>query len=503
VGYDLRLLRKVWIRTVPPGTPPVAAAMQKIGRVGRLRWLAGRRSETENWDAFEGVGGQSLLQLAENRQNWSQVRFWLYDLGRELCAAEKDHTLPETLAPDRVWITADGRAKLLDFAAPGLAGGPAPGPTEAAATPLAAVERAKQFLSEVAVTALKGECRLSLRESSAAFAERKATRAAPAVPLPLHARDFLNSLLQPASRPCRHGAGPDTLEQIVAALEPLLRRVTSVSRLRRAAVVAGCLALPLLGSFAMVVGTNMIRQRYPGMMELGNLLHARPAVQKSQTLQAPRTNPSPPEKNAAKSSPAHNPRAPTDRELAIYIASHYRATITNDEVWNSPMALSLIQGKDRRFAEQSIAENLAPTAKEMADAEEAVKPFTALFQGSSSSQGMAAALGLLAIYVCLPALIAAMLFRGGLALRAAGIALVRRDGRPASRLRVFWRALVAWVPFWTALLLLLVVIGHQQAADNLSLWMCCGSCCAFIALSLAMPRRGLPDRLAGIWPVPR
>ena len=27
LGYDLRLLRKVWIRTVPPGTPPVAGAV--------------------------------------------------------------------------------------------------------------------------------------------------------------------------------------------------------------------------------------------------------------------------------------------------------------------------------------------------------------------------------------------------------------------------------------------------------------------------------------------
>ena len=63
LGYDLRLLRKVWIRTVPPGTPPVPAPLRNIGRVGRLRWLAGRRSPEENWDAFEGVSGQPLLRL--------------------------------------------------------------------------------------------------------------------------------------------------------------------------------------------------------------------------------------------------------------------------------------------------------------------------------------------------------------------------------------------------------------------------------------------------------
>ena len=122
LGYDLRLLRKVWIRTVPPGTPPVPAPLRNIGRVGRLRWLTGRRTPEENWDAFEGVSGKPLLATDPGtRQPWSQVRFWLYDLAREIGAAEKDGTLPPVLTLDRVWITGDGRAKLLDFPAPGLA----------------------------------------------------------------------------------------------------------------------------------------------------------------------------------------------------------------------------------------------------------------------------------------------------------------------------------------------------------------------------------------------
>ena len=66
LGYDLRLLRKVWIRTVPPGTPPVPAALRNLGRVGRLRWLAGRRAPEENWDAFEAASGQPLLQSGPN-----------------------------------------------------------------------------------------------------------------------------------------------------------------------------------------------------------------------------------------------------------------------------------------------------------------------------------------------------------------------------------------------------------------------------------------------------
>ena len=51
------------------------------------------------------------------------------------------------------------------------------------------------------------------------------------------------------------------------------------------------------------------------------------------------------------------------------------------------------------------------------------------------------------IYVGVPALIAALLFRGGLILLVSGVTFVRRDGARASRLRVFWRGLVAWSPF--------------------------------------------------------
>jgi hypothetical protein len=120
LGYDLRLLRKVWLRVVAPGTPAVSATLRNVGRVGRLRWLTGRRVAEENWDAFEAATGRPLLSLIQIGQPWSRVRFWLYDLANEISAAERDGTLPEKLALDRVWITADGRAKLLGFPAPGV-----------------------------------------------------------------------------------------------------------------------------------------------------------------------------------------------------------------------------------------------------------------------------------------------------------------------------------------------------------------------------------------------
>ena len=61
VGVDPILRRHVWIHEVAPGTPPVDATRRDVSRPGRLYWLAGRRSPTENWDAFEAPGGEPLL----------------------------------------------------------------------------------------------------------------------------------------------------------------------------------------------------------------------------------------------------------------------------------------------------------------------------------------------------------------------------------------------------------------------------------------------------------
>ena len=457
LGYDLRLLRKVWLRVVAPGTPPVLAALRNIGRVGRLRWLTGRRSAEENWDAFEAATGRPLLSLIELAQPWSRVRFWLYDLANEISAAEKDGTLLEALALDRVWITADGRAKLLDF--------PAPGIVTSSPAPLHPTQSAQKFLHEVATAALAGQ---------ASVAEQPASETR--LRLPLHALNFLKSL------PALPGA-----QAIASALHPLLNRVAEVSRLRRAAIVAGCLAFPLLATGGMFFGIAMLERwnaRNPGLMELNMLLHLRSGMNSRWAKDQPH---------------------PTDQQFAIYIAQHYSEIITNDTRWTDLFALTLIKGDHRRFAEQSVAEHPAPTEKEIAEAEAAVGKHRPPTDGLAFLKQpwfpLAAFGATLAFYVGIPAVIAALLFRSGLILFVSGVTFVRRDGARASRLRVFWRGLVAWSPMLAAPFavgFLMQPLGGFAA----------GAVAAFLVgsltlLSLALPKRGLADRLAGTWPVPR
>ena len=168
------------------------------------------------------------------------------------------------------------------------------------------------------------------------------------------------------------------------------------------------------------------------------------------------------------------------------------------------MALAMIKGDSRRFAEQSVTGHLAPTEKEIAEAETALKPYAlpSGFPDFSKQQGFPLLVASMALvfYVFVPALLAALLFRGGLVLRVANVTFVRRDGARASRLRVFWRVLVAWIPVCLAILLC-VMFGRGHPL--LSRAFACSAVCGLAILSLALPGRGLPDRLAGTWPVPR
>ena len=469
LGYDLKLLRKVWLRVVPPGTEPVSVRLRSLGRVGRLRWLTGKRSPAENWDAFEALNGRPFLELIGSPQPWREVRYWLHDLATEIGAAEKDGTLSE-LSLDRIWITNEGRAKLLDFPAPSLPSGldPQPPMLNSTASPLSAcndvtMQLCNSFLNAVAGAALTGNPNASAQAAGEV-----------AVPLPLHVRAFLKSLPQLV--------GADA---VAAALKPLLRRVAAVSRWRRAALVAGCIVFPVLtcgGSFFAVTFLQGLTREYPGLMDLSTLLQVR---------------------TTGRFWGGKNAHLPTDRQIAIYIAHHYRGFITNETAWSSWMALSMIKGEGRKFAEQSVAEHRAPTEAEIKEADAAVGKHLPKqqFFAEKPPPGLPVMIlvASLLFYVGFPAVVAALLFRSGVVLLIAGVTYARKDGARASRLRLFWRAIVAWSPVVPVFSVAVLAMAKHLTWQP---WLALGLLGLLAAVSVALPKRGLQDRLAGTWPVP-
>jgi len=298
-----------------------------------------------------------------------------------------------------------------------------------------------------------------------------------AVPLPLHARRFLDQLSTLANP-----------EAVVATLTPLLQRVAIVSRWRRLGVVAACAAFPVLVGISMIFGVQMydrLQRAQPDVLQLSSLLGQRAAA-RSWWMKG-------------HSGPGD------DRLVAIYLAHHFRPTITNANTWSNAFVLSLISGESRRFAEQSVVEHPDPTEQEIQEAETALRPYVRATKPLGFLQERwfpLVALGMaLLVYVGLPALVCALLFRGGLVLWALGVAIVRADGVRASRLRVFWRSLVAWspvalAPVLTAVLAPVVgVFGSAALVTALVL--------SLAVLSLVHRERSLQDRLAGTWLVPR
>src|ERR1035441_1952976 len=137
----------------------------------------------------------------------------------------------------------------------------------------------------------------------------------------------------------------------------MLGQVASISRLRRAALVGGCIAFPLLacvtGFFAIGVLQDLSRKT-PGLMDLSSLLQTR---------------------TSARFWGGKHAQLPTDRLYAIYIAHHYSGMITNEASWSSPFVLSMIKGEGRKFAERSVAEHPALTEQEITEADAAVGKF--------------------------------------------------------------------------------------------------------------------------------
>lgn len=453
-GYDLRLLRRVMIRKVPAGSPSWPNPLCHLARIGRLRWLTGRRAPDENWDAFEGIGGKALLDLAQTPQPWNPVRHWLHDLAIELAAAVKDNTTPDTLSLDRVWISAQGRVKLLDV--------PAPVASETNSA-LFQANSTLDFLQSVAVVALCGAKKLPQDPNRLP------------IPLPIHARSFLTKLTT-----------LDSPTAVVDALRPLLRRPAQVTRRRRAVILAACVGLPLIMGLGMTLTFSFIKRmesQHPELAQLTKVLRHWDLENRSWFPSQQRIS---------------------NEDYGVFIATHFREVIADKSIWMGTYAQSSLSQKSRTFAEASVVQYISITPEQKAQAETVMEPIlkdqTNIFEFAHPRYAVMAWTGVLIVYVAVPAIIAALLFRGGLVLRACGVTFVRRDGRPAGRLRLLWRASVAWIPILAAFVLSTVLVED----GSMLLVLRVGTCVCLLAIaSLLLPERSLPDRLAGTWPVPR
>jgi hypothetical protein len=482
LGFDPRLRRRVWLHELSVETPKVAPLIRDLSRPGRLRWLGDRRTSTENWDAYEALDGSSLVALLDRPQPWRAVRAWLADLAQEIDGALKDESLGG-LSLDRVWITREGRAKLLDFRAPGA-------PDITAKVSSVPVKSAQTFLSDVASCALSGRSR-DLREKTE-------TDRRPRHTLPVSACALLDAL-------DRGQLG--TWAEVVEGTRALMKGADRVQRGRRAATLALCVAWALSGVLSNAALTSMMRyimgDRFAEIQELRDALWEL----------APNTG-----------------RALDRAAAETYIAGRFAPTLTDARLWTTPSLLA----PHRQLIERIVTEHPRVSPEEMAAATAVLGPFlerqASRRRARQSRSSWKSARGGLADLFGTTAVIGigmAWLFRGGLFLRVFGVEVVTRIGAPASRLRTLWRGLLAWSPLIIALVLLvpsqtpvsapsgaIALLDFEMAATHLRIRdapevaFVIGVCAAAIFVVGAVwavmhPERGLQDRIAGTYLVPR
>jgi hypothetical protein len=459
VGVDPILRRHVWIHEVAPGTAAVAAIRRDVSRPGRLYWLAGRRSPTENWDAFEAPGGEPLLS-APSTSDWREVHRSLSSLTIELDASVREEMdIRPTLA--HVWKRPDGHLVLLDFPWPALSKVEGPG--------LAASD-ANQHLDPLELLAAVSRHLVTPGMEPAA---------------PLSATMLLNRLAS---------AAPPALADVKAELLRLASTPSRPSRVRRALPMV-LAAIPVA---APIVAVTVILPSFTQGSGIEILMWMTWITDSSADAKLETQE----QRSAAEQ----------------YVAAHYGSQLTSDEFWNTQMPqVESLAGMRRRAAEIA-ARYPAVSPDELARASAIVAPqiqevadWRANFPGGGEALQRFVASGFASIPVLFSiacGLISVLAAPGGLVTRALRHAVVRRDGHEIGRVRSAVRFLIAWSPViaWMAYVGN-PMFGEVRAMSPATAYAVGGlalmSMAAGAVWTIAVPGRGPHDRIAGTWVVPR
>jgi hypothetical protein len=516
---DPILRRRVWLRRRAGSA--IAPARRDLARPGRSRWLHDVETPEANWDVFESQAGAPLRTLVDvdGQLPWESMRHWLHDLASEIALAAHDETLPPELSLDYVWITARGRAVLLDQPWP----------------------KTDDPAERIPVDDLAGQQR---------FLHTIAASVSPTT-VPLHARPVLQSLA---------GGSFEKLSFLAGSLRSLLTKPATLDRQFRA---SSLLTFPLLILTLFIIAT----------------LGAAPDVDIWEA--ARQGNPFYINRHAAKGTDL-NAREPESGSTPLTIAASRglhvdvwmlldRGADVNSQNSTGGTALHLATffGNTKtvrillaRGADPEVTNNRGQTPLDVAstpwsaELEEtyrataqaleveldlerikAARPKIAeLLRDPTSVSPVDAPRGyveitlailmVMGVFVYLAALLAVtqlislLAARGTLGQFVFGFAVVDAAGAPASRARLFARWLVAWIP---VLFIIVILFGGGVFGDavfggvdipasdfiavieRITLLHALMLITWFVGLAVAIvrPTRGLHDQLTGCWLVPR
>jgi hypothetical protein len=505
VARDPSLGREVLLWLRPGVGPALDSARRSLSRITRLRWLAAGRYEAMQWDAFLLPAGCTLPDLVRSNGplDWQDARYVLEQLTKELDLAIEEKTLPPSLSAEQVWMQANGRIVLLD---PPMADETSLEEKEPATVlPLEEQEQRMSLalLREVAALVVSGEKGLI-------FPRRTKGR----MPLPVHAMTLLRRLEDEED-------GFRDLAEFQTELWDMRSRPVEVTRARRSGQLAALAGLLLIGLgcitwSALVVPLVFAIRLNQHLQRLeGGLNHFEQASAADLAVRVLSPNPW-----ARLASVA---QYTADQDLR----DRLRERVERDRLKRDSRIESLspiLRGQMRMMMTGQPGGGPSPPGRPSLPVRswplgtafrfEADLLLRETLEEQAETVARWTSIGLLVW----PALwiLWAFASRGGISYLIAGLALVRRDGRPAARWQCAMRVLLVWLPV-SALLIASVWLDAWywmawQPDDarwwllvlaRLTWWAAFGLLAAFILLALRSPGRALNDRLAGTFVVPR
>jgi hypothetical protein len=480
LAEDATLQRRVWVWFRPLEDAPLEEVRRKISRMSRLWCLASGVQGETRWDAFVAPTGcpLPLLIAREGKLGWPDLRPILEELTDELTQACADGTLPAKLGLDQVWLEPNGRVQLLDV--------PVRPPASGQVTSTTDHDRALSLLAQVAVLALEGRPPEVVR--------------APRAPVPRYVAQSLRMLVPGSARYL-------TVEDFRSALLSTRQQPDQVTRARRVGHVAVLTAFLMAGA-----GTMFALGRVPGFVEV---VSTYAYIQFGELALA----------DLKQGSQRETVRRETDEELERRLEESLAERRQRHEAALRSLTSSVgrFLGVDVQsyilLSEDEMRKGIKQEHKVPVDYRQAAERQLDYRNDPEYRQAMAwVNHRFIGMIVAWPILWVCWAFatRGGLSFRLLGIALVRSDGERASRLRCAWRALIVWAPV-TGLLVAAYCLETWYWSEwrvddpyRWALWLAWASwwtalalIAAYAALALWFPARGVHDRLAGTYLVPR
>ena len=192
------------------------------------------------------------------------------------------------------------------------------------------------------------------------------------------------------------------------------------------------------------------------------------------------------------------------------LASSYRKAKSSAQ--GREILLGLVK-QDMELLESTLKEYPAVTAEEISEARKLLntdanfKRVTSLLENPLAAMppGSLAVVGLymMAVFVIIPGLLAALIFREGPLLHLFGIAIQTTKGSRAGRFRCLLRVFVAWSPFMLPILLIVIEGDHGFATANRLLLFMVPVAILGAVYAAASPERGIQDVIVGTHLVPR